>query len=100
MPSTSISSAVVSPPTLLPRSISGERGCRPGPVRHDPEPLDGTSADKMFLDDLVHVGHLEAAVPDALRIDDQDRPLVMLLVAAHAGRPHPGQLAALDLIPK
>ena len=40
----------------------------------------------------------EAAVPDAVGVDDHDRALVVLLVAAHPRGAHPGQLEPLDLV--
>ena len=43
-------------------------------------------------------GDLEVAVPDAVGVDDEDRTLVVLLVAAHPGGAHPGQLEALHLV--
>lgn len=39
-------------------------------------------------------------VPDAVRVDDEDRTLVVLLIAAHSCRPHPRQLLAFHLVAK
>src|SRR5580700_6953944 len=77
---------------------SGQRRCGPGPVRHDSQTLNGAPRNQVLVDDLVDIGDLQVAVPDAVRVDDQDRPLVVLLVAAHPRGPNPCQLEALDLI--
>ena len=52
----------------------------------------------MLGDDLVDVRRLQVAVPDPVGVHDHDRPLMVLLIAAHPGGAHPGELEPLDLV--
>ena len=50
------------------------RGARALRGRHDDEPLDRRALDEMRLDDFVDVRFVARRVPDALGIDDHQRP--------------------------
>jgi hypothetical protein len=86
--------------TLLSRTVSRERGGGPRAVGDDAQALDRPAGDEVLGDDLVDVRNLQTPVPDAVRVDDQDRTLVVLLIAAHPRRAHPGEFETLDLVPK
>src|ERR1041385_6193890 len=77
---------------------SGERRGAPGAVGNDAQMLDRFAAHQVALDDLGDVLGAQPAVPDAVRVDDDDRPLVVLEVAAHPGGAHVGEAAPLHLV--
>src|SRR5438105_11619233 len=52
----------------------------------------------MLVDDLVDVADRQPPVPDAVRIDDDDRALVVLLIAAHTCGPDPMKIAPFHLV--
>ncbi len=46
------------------------------------QPLDWLSADDVRIDDLVHVGFSDMAVPDCIRINDNVRAVLALIQTA------------------
>ena len=52
----------------------------------------------MFRDDLIDIVNLEFAVPDGIGINDHDRALVVLLIAAHARGAHVLKVAFFDQV--
>ncbi len=52
-----------------------------------PQPLDGLAVLEVTLHDFAHVTHLDAAIPDAFRIDDQSRTMLTDIQAPGFLRP-------------
>jgi hypothetical protein len=46
------------------------------------QPLHRTSSNKVLLDDLLNVAGMHIAVPDGLRINNDDRAMLALIQAA------------------
>jgi hypothetical protein len=47
-----------------------------------PQPFDGPPAQEMFLDNLLHIPHVNEAIPDRIRIHHNNRSMLALVQAS------------------